>query len=253
MQTNREPSVCRRTSLAHAILAAALTLFPAALTATAQRPPAEPTSVKILHLTNVTNQNDANEILIALRNILNPDTTRMYLLASQEAIVIKAEPEEIALAQKLIGELDRPRKLFRLTYTVTTMDGSKPLNTEHYSMVVASGQRSVMKEGNRIPIVTGSDKTDSSAPQTQFQYVDVGMNFDTTAVAYADGVWLRTKVEQSGLADEKSSVGTDPVLRQTVVEGSSALTSGKPLVLDSLDMPGTTHHMKIEVTAEPLP
>jgi type II secretory pathway component GspD/PulD (secretin) len=252
MQANRDLPVCRRTTLAHAILAIALTLFPAALTAHAQRLRPENASIKTFFLTNVSQQNDANEILIALRNMLDPAVTKIYLVASQDAIVVEASPEEIEIAQKLIGELDRPRKLYRLTYTVTTMDGAKPLDTAHYTMVVASGQRTTLKQGSKVPIVTGSYNKDSSTAQTQYQYVDIGMNFDATVTEVANGVSLRTKVEQSSLADEKSTTGADPIIRQTVVDGTSTLTAGKTLVLDSLDMPGTTHHLRLEVAADPI-
>jgi hypothetical protein len=46
-------------------------------------------------------------------------------------------------------------------------------------------------------------------------------------------------------------VGTqDPVIRQTTLEGTSTLVLGKPLVLGSLDIPGSTRHQEVEVFSE---
>jgi hypothetical protein len=64
-------------------------------------------------------------------------------------------------------------------------------------------------------------------------------------------VRLRTKVVQSSVAEDKSGVGnSDPVIRQTTLEGTSTLVQGKPLVLGSLDVPGSTRHQEVEVVSE---
>jgi len=68
---------------------------------------------------------------------------------------------------------------------------------------------------------------------------------------YVDGLRLHSKVEQSSVAEEKSGVGPqDPVLHQTVLEGTSILVQGKPLVLGSLDEQGAMRRREIEVVAE---
>ncbi len=41
-----------------------------------------------------------------------------------------------------------------------------------------------------------------------------------------------------------------PVIRQTTLEGTSTLVQGKPLVLGSLDVPGSTRHQEVEVVSE---
>ncbi|HEX4156055.1 MAG TPA: cohesin domain-containing protein [Acidobacteriaceae bacterium] len=65
-------------------------------------------AVQTFYLTNVSQQNDANEILIALRNLLSTDI-KVYLVASQNAIVLRASPAELILAEKIINDLDRTR------------------------------------------------------------------------------------------------------------------------------------------------
>ncbi len=66
-------------------------------------------AVQTFYLTNVSQQNDANEVLVALRNLLDPASTKLYLVNSQNAIVVRATPSELILAEKLINDLDRTR------------------------------------------------------------------------------------------------------------------------------------------------
>ena len=65
-------------------------------------------AVQTFYLTNASQQNDANEILVALRNLLDP-SVKIYLVASQNAIVMRATTNELILAEKLINDLDRVR------------------------------------------------------------------------------------------------------------------------------------------------
>ena len=211
--------------------------------------PATPNSnpVQTFYLTNVYQASDAGELTSALRNMLDPHD-KIYLVASQNAIFVQASPEQLVLARRLLNDLDRPKKTYRLTYKITEMDDGKRIGVQHYAMVVVTGQRAVVKQGSRVPIATGAI---SPSAQTQFTYVDVGMNFDATLDEFANGVRLRSKVEQLGIAEEKSGVGVqEPIVRQTSLEGTSFLTPGKPLVLGSLDVPGSTRHLDVEVVME---
>jgi type II secretory pathway component GspD/PulD (secretin) len=203
------------------------------------------------YLANTTQNNDANEIVVAVRNVLSPDV-KIFLVPSQNAIVIRASSDQLAQAQKIINDLDRPKGTYRLIYTITEIDGGKRVGTQHYAMVVVAGQRAVMKQGNKIPIATGSfSEKGGSEAQTQFTYLDIGMNFDATLDPCANGARLRTKVEQLSVAEQISGVGLqDPIIRQSQVEGTSFLTAGKPVILGSMDVPGSTRHLDIEVVME---
>ena len=219
-----------------------------AQTADAEAKPAD--VVQTFYLNNVSQLNDAAELMAAVRNML-PSSAKVYLVSSQNAIVMSGTPDQLASAQKLLHELDRSRKTYRLTYTITEMDGSKRVGTQHFAMVVVSGQKTTLKQGSKVPVVTGSYAPDTTSAQTQYTYLDVGISLDATLDESPDGVRLRTKAEQSSIAEEKSSVGIqDPIVRQTVLEGASILTPGKPLVLGSLDIPGSTRHMDLEVAME---
>jgi type II secretory pathway component GspD/PulD (secretin) len=199
------------------------------------------------YLTNATQQNDANEVVVAIRNLLDP-SVKIYLVPSQNAITMRATPEQLALAQKIINDIDRPKKTYRLTYTITEMEAGKRVGVQHFAMIVTAGQRTLIKQGSRVPIATGSNTDGNSV-----QYLDIGLVFDATLDQYANGARLRAKVEQSSVAEERSGVGPqDPVVRQTSLESTSLLLPGKPLVLGSLDIPSSTRHLDIDVMMEPI-
>ena len=235
-------------------LAMTLALVLNGTTAQTQTPPPDANSSQLptqtFYLTNVSQIGDANELTTALRNMLDPHD-KIFLVASQNAIFVQGPPDQLVLARKLLNDLDRPRKTYRLTYTIAETDGGKRIGVQHFAMVVVTGQRTTLKQGSKVPVVTGTTNPGTSSAQNSMTYVDVGMNFDATLDEFANGVRLRSKVEQSSIAEEKSSIGAqDPIVRQTVIEGTSFLTPGKPLVLGSLDIAGSTRHLDVEVVME---
>ena len=202
-----------------------------------------------LYLTNLTQPNDANDIQTDLRNIL--PKTRIYFVPSQAAMSLCGPADEIALARRILTDLDRIQKMYRLTYTTTETDSGKKIGVQHFAVVVVSGGKTELKQGSRVPVVIGEVHPDRTKQGSQVQYVDVGLNIEASLNSYLDGVRLRTKVEQSTLAEEESGVGAqDPLIRQAFLEGTSTLVQGKPLVLGSLDIPGSTRHQEIEVVSE---
>ncbi len=65
-------------------------------------------AVQTFYLTNASQQSDANEVLTALRNVLDP-SSKITLVPSQNAIILRATPDQLLLAQKLINDVDRAR------------------------------------------------------------------------------------------------------------------------------------------------
>ena len=234
----------------------ALTLILIAPAAWAQTQPAEqkpveqktaeqraPEVYQTFYLANASQHDEFNDIQTALRNTLS--RARIYGVPTQNAISIRGSAEDLAMAQKVISDLDRPQRLYRLTYTITETDGGKAVGVEHFSLVVKSRGKATLKQGSRVPIVTGAyDVAGTTTPNTQVQYQDVGLSIEATL----DGESLHTKVEQTSVAEEKSVVGSqDPILRQTVLDGTSELMEGKSMVLGALDIPGSTRHEEIAV------
>ncbi len=113
------------------------------------------------------------------------------------------------------------------------------------------GTQSTLKQGSRVPIITGSMRSDSSEQHTEVQYQDVGLAINATLNEQSDTPMLQTKIEESSVGATRSNAGvSDPEISQTALNDTAALTPGKPLVLGSLDIPGTTRHQEIEVVAE---
>jgi len=269
-------------------------------------------AVETFYLTNVSQQNDANEILVALRNLFDP-TTKMLLVASQNAIVMRATPEELILAEKIINDLDRTRpevvvdvavlevsrQLERnLGITLPTSFGLTPqysnanvtssststattsststssitlntlgnLNATNFAVSLTGGQvnallsdsdtrilqnprvratdgqAATLKIGSKIPVATGSYSagaaitTASLGVQTQFTYLDVGVNIAMTPTVHYDReVSLKMKIEISAQNGSVTISGvTEPIISQRVVEQVIQLKDGEPSILAGL-------------------
>jgi general secretion pathway protein D len=272
-------------------------------------------AVQTFYLTNVSQQNDANEILIALRNLLE-QRTKLYLIASQNAIVIRASPDELLLAEKIINDLDRTKpevvvdvavlevnrqKERNLGITLPTSIGITPVatgsngvstttngtsttnggtttnnsttqitlntlanaNATNFAVTITGGQvnallsdsdtrilqnprvratdgqRATLKIGSKIPVATGSYNAGVSAGiaslgvQTQFQYLDVGVNIDMTPTVHYDReISLKMHVEVSSQNGQVTISGvTEPIISQRTADQTIQLKDGEPSLL----------------------
>jgi general secretion pathway protein D len=266
-------------------------------------------AVQTFYLTNSTAQNDANEVVVAIRNLLDP-SVKIYLVPSQNAIVMRATPDQLLLAEKLINDLDRARpevvvdvailevnrdkmrnlgitlpQSFGLTpqaspnapvptsTTTTTGTATTPsnftlntlahLNATNFAVNITGGtlnallsdtnthilqnpriratdgQRATLKIGQKIPIATGSYNAGVSTGvasigvQTQFTYLDVGVNIDMTpTVHYDHEVTLKMKIEVLSQAGQVTISGvTEPIIGQRSSEQVIQLQEGEPSIL----------------------
>ncbi len=208
-----------------------------------------PETVRTFFLTNASGQTDFNDIQTDLRNVI--PKAKIYGIQTQDAITIRATAEDMETAQQLIADLDQPRKVYRLTYTITDMDGGKSVGSQQFTLLVTSGEKSTFKQGSRVPIMTG---TIAGQPEgTQMQYQDIGLSINALVTGSPEALNLHTKIEQSSLAEDKSTAATkDPVVGQTVFDESSQLSQSKSLILGKLDLPGTSRSREIAVMAEPV-
>ena len=237
------------------LLGFAIALSATAPTAIAQTSDAKPAGQKpnpdvyqTIHLANVSDQQSINEIQTDLRNMLPRD--KFFAVQSQNAISFHGAADDLTQAQKIVSDLDRPRKAYRLTYKITESDGGQTKETQHITVVVVPGSRTILKQGTRVPIVTGSTHEGGST-QDQVQYQDVGMSITASLGVESNALVLQTKIEASSLANPALDAGArDPNIHQAVWDGTSAIALGKPIVLGSLDIPGTTRHEEFEVVAE---
>jgi general secretion pathway protein D len=65
-------------------------------------------AVQTFYLTNVTQANDLNEILNAVRNLMDT-SVKLQAVPSQDAIVMRGTPDQLLLAQNIINDLDKAK------------------------------------------------------------------------------------------------------------------------------------------------
>ncbi|WP_419806943.1 cohesin domain-containing protein [Terriglobus sp.] len=83
------------------------TIFVAANTPT-KRLELDTVAVQTFYISNAATPADQNELLTALRNVLDPQT-KIFLVPSQNAIVMRSTPDQLLLVESLLNNLDRPR------------------------------------------------------------------------------------------------------------------------------------------------
>ncbi len=274
----------------------------------AKRTELEEQAVQTFYLSNAWQQNDLNDVQTALRNVL--PNAKVYGVPSQNAIVMRASPDELTLAQKVINDLDKARpevvvdiavmevdkdKLRNIglswpgsisfalqpptsstsTSSSTTNTGTSTtassltlnnlanLNANSFAVTVSAAtanllmsdsdtkilqnprirstdsQKATMKIGSRIPIATGSYQTGaataitSSLVNTQFQYIDVGVNIELTPTVHFDhDVTLKMKIEVSSESGTSTISGvTEPILATKSTDGVIRLKEGEATIL----------------------
>jgi general secretion pathway protein D len=268
--------------------------------------------LKTFYLQNVSQPTDLQDEVNAIRSVL--DVQRIQQLLSQNAIVVRGTPDQIALAQKLIDDLDRARpevvvdiavlqisrdrsrtlglspptsatvtlqSNINTTTPTTTTTGTTStasssgglelntlgnLNATDFQVSIGSAnlsavmgdtdtkmlqnpqvraldnQKATLKIGERLPVATGSFQPGiggvgiNPLVNTQFQYIDVGVNIDVTPHVHGDGeVTLKISMEISSEIGQASIGGiTQPIIGQKKIEHEIRLKDGEPSLIGGI-------------------
>jgi general secretion pathway protein D len=97
-------------------------------------------------------------------------------------------------------------------------------------MRVVDDQKASLKIGDRIPIATGSFQSGlTQGVNTQFQYIDVGVNVDITPHVHGNNeVTLKLSLEISSVTGEQTISGvTEPTIGQRRIEHETRLADGE--------------------------
>jgi general secretion pathway protein D len=114
----------------------------------------------------------------------------------------------------------------------------------------SNGQPSTLKIGERIPIATGSFAAPGLAAgaiggyaQTQFQYIDVGVDMTITPTVHFDNdVTLKSKIEVSATNGYSTIEGVqEPIITQRVVDHTVRLRDGEASLLGGILQHQTTY------------
>lgn len=144
------------------------------------------------------------------------------------------------------------QQFYRLHFAVKEVnDAGNVTNTRTYEETIAtgSGADQQIKTGSRVPIATGS--YGSNPANTQFQYIDLGVDLDVRNVAErGDKLSFRLKAEISSVARQTEIAGVgEPVIRQNSWDSTLTVPIGKPTVVYSADDLDSKGKMQVEVTA----
>lgn len=98
------------------------TIFVAADTP-AKRKELEQSVIRTFYLTNLAQPNELQDLVNILRTLL--DTQRLQQFPSQQAIVVRGTPDQIAMAEKLIDDLDKSRPEVIVEVTIMQVNRDK--------------------------------------------------------------------------------------------------------------------------------
>ena len=267
--------------------------------------------IKTFYLSNTTQPQDLTEIVTGLRQLL--DLKRIQQVNSQNAIIVRDTPDKLALADKMIRDIDRAKPevviqvevlqartdrlrdlgvlpgqqatvAFTPNGTTTTTSGGTPptqtlslnnlkhLSTKDYSVTLpgatanavltdtftkiiqnpeirsVDGQPAKLRVGDRVPVATGSFQAGVGAGSTggagfvnplvntQFTYLDVGVNVDITPRVHPNHeVSLKVKVEVSSVTGTSTIGGIQqPIISQRLLEHDIRLKEGEVNILGGL-------------------
>jgi general secretion pathway protein D len=278
----------------------------------AKRKELEQNVIKTFYLSNLSQPTELQDVVNAMRTIL--EVSRIQQLPSQGAIVVRGTPDQVALAQKLVDDLDKakPEVLIEVevmqisrdkahtlginpptsisvqlqnnintttpttttTTTSTTSSSSTGLSLNQIASLNATdfqvtipqatatalmsdtdtkiiqspqiraldGQKATLKIGDRVPIATGSFQPGiggvgiNPLVNTQFQYLDVGVNIDVTPRVHAGReVSLKLSMDVSAV-DSYVSIGgiSQPVIGQRKIENEIRLKDGEVSLLGGM-------------------
>jgi general secretion pathway protein D len=279
-----------------------------------KRKEVEQSVLKTFYLTNISQPTELQEVVNAIRAVL--DVQRVQQLLSQNAVIVRGTPDQVALAQKIVEDLDKARpevivdiaimqvskdrsKTLGLspptsatvtlqsnintttpttttTTTGTTTSGSTStgislntlgnLNATDFQVTIPSanlsavmnnsdtkliqnpqlraldGQKASLKIGDRVPIATGSFQPGiggvgiNPLVNTQFQYLDVGVNIDITPRVHANNeVTLKILMDVSAVTGQSNIGGiSQPIIGQRKIEHEIRLKDGEANLLGGI-------------------
>ena len=256
----------------------------------AKRKELEQSVLKTFYLSNLSQPTELQDVVNAIRAVL--DVQRVQQLLSQNALVVRGTPDQIALAEKLVEDLDkaRPEVIIDIAVMQVSRDRLNTLGTNvptstsvalQDAAAIASGgagslvkigslngksfltgvpsasftvlasdgntkilqrpqiraldnEKATLKIGDRVPIATGSFSPGigggnvSPLVNTQFQYLDVGVNIDITPHIHSNHeVTLKMVLEISSVTGTQNIGGiSQPVIGQRRIEHETRLEDG---------------------------
>ncbi|MGA7375026.1 MAG: type II and III secretion system protein, partial [Candidatus Sulfotelmatobacter sp.] len=279
----------------------------------AKRKELEQSVLKTFYLQNLSQPTELQDVVNAIRAVL--DVQRVQQLLSQNALVVRGTPDQIALAEKLVEDLDkaRPEVVVDIAVLQVSKDKSRTLglspptsatvtlqsnlntttpttsttgtttasttgstglelntlgnlNATDFQVSIGSANlsalmgdtdtkmlqnpqvrardnhKATLKIGERVPVATGSFQPGiggvgiNPLVNTQFQYLDVGVNIDVTPHVHSDReVTLKITMEISSVVGQSSIGGiSQPIIGQKKIEHEIRLKDGESSLIGGI-------------------
>jgi general secretion pathway protein D len=128
-----------------------------------------------------------------------------------------------------LGASDIAISLGGASFTALASDSNTKV-IQRPNIRVMDSEKATLKIGDRIPIATGSFQSGlTQGVNTQFQYIDVGVNIAITPYIHAgNDVTLKMSLEVSSVTGEQTIDGvTEPTIGQRTIEHEARLADGE--------------------------
>jgi general secretion pathway protein D len=181
---------------------------------------------------------------VQLQSNLNTSTTSASGAAGNSGTITQSSGTPGQISLNTIGNLnatDFTVTISQATATALFSDSSTKLIQKPQIRAV-EGQKASLKIGQRVPVATGSFQPGiggvgiNPLVNTQFQYLDVGVNIDITPRVHSNGdVTLKITMEISEV-DGTSNLGgiTQPIIGQRKIEHEVRLKEGEVNLLGGM-------------------
>ena len=155
-----------------------------------------------------------------------------------------ATTQETAGTEKTKNEATAPATAYRLDFSLNESEEGKKVNTRQYSMNLQPNNPESLKIGSRVPV---------ESEQGKFQYLDIGTNIKSRLIERDNGLDLSVWADESSIAfAEPSGRLRQPIVRQLSIEAGTIVTLGKPVLIGSVDDPGSKRQFQLEFTVTKL-
>jgi general secretion pathway protein D len=138
----------------------------------AKRKELEQSVLKTFYLTNLSQPTELQDVVNAIRAVL--DVQRVQQLLSQNALVVRGTPDQIALAEKLVEDLDkaRPEVIVDIAVMQVSKDRSRTLGLSPPTSATVTLQSNI----NPTTTTTGTTTSGTGATVTQGSTTGLSLN-----------------------------------------------------------------------------
>ena len=178
----------------------------------------------------------------ALNRLHDPDLPRVdssrrtHMMRCRAALVLAILAAAPAFAENV----------YKVEFNIR--DGNESAKAgRRYTMLINNGTKGVFKLGSRVPVVTGSFQPGGN---TQFTYIDVGVNIECSIAEHGPSVGLNASIDLSMIAPPEKGVppAPNPTITQIRFNLNADLPPGKSTAVTTVDDPVTTRKFEVEAT-----